>query len=86
MEASILAAVVLVAAAIVAVATTVPLLKPMSLVGGWAEAPILRLEVRPLTLATVVIGVAALTALLCALVFTRFGRGARPSALRSADR
>jgi hypothetical protein len=84
-EASILAAVVLVAAAIAAVATTVPLLKPMNLVGGWAEAPIVQLDVRPLTLATVVIGVAAVTALLCALVFTRFGRGARPAALRSAE-
>jgi putative ABC transport system permease protein len=85
-EASILAVVVLVAAAVTAVATTVPLLRPMSLVGGWAEAPILRLEVRPLTLATVLVGVTAMTALLCALVFTRFGRGARPAALRSVER
>jgi hypothetical protein len=36
-------------------------------------------------LASVVAGVALLTALLCALVFTRFGRPARPAALRSAD-
>jgi hypothetical protein len=57
----------------------------MELVGGWAQAPILRLQIRPLTLAGVVIGVALATALLCAFVFTRFGRAARPAALRSAD-
>jgi hypothetical protein len=85
-EALLLSVVVLVAAAVTAVATTVPLLKPMQLVGGWALAPALRLEIRPLTLGVVVVGVAVLTAALCALVFTRFGRGARPAALRSADR
>jgi hypothetical protein len=85
-EATVLAVVVLVAAAVVAAATTVPLLKPMGLVGGWAHAPALELAVRPLTLGTVVFGVALLTAVLCAVVFTRFGRAARPAALRSADR
>ena len=44
------------------------------------------LEVRPGTLTAVVVAVAGVTAALCCLVFTRFGRGARPSALRSADR
>jgi hypothetical protein len=58
----------------------------MGLVGGWPEAPVLRLEIHPLTLAAVVLGVALTTVLLCALVFTRFGRSARPAALRSADR
>ena len=77
--------IVLVAAAVAAVATTIPLLKPMELVGGWAQAPILRLQIRPLTWRGVVIGVALATALLCAFVFTRFGRAARPAALRSAD-
>jgi hypothetical protein len=85
-EATLLAGVVLVAAAIAAIATTVPLLEPMGLVGGWAQAPELRLEIRPLTLTVVVVGVALLTAGLCAFVFTRFGRAARPSALRSAER
>ncbi len=85
-EATFLAAIVLVAAAVAAVLTTIPLLKPMELVGGWPQAPILRLEIRPLTLATVVLGVAVVTILLCAVVFTRFGRSARPAALRSADR
>jgi len=85
-EAGLLAGVVLVTAAVAAAATTVPLLEPMRLVGGWAQAPALRLEVRPLTLGSVVIGVALLTAALSAFVFTRFGRGARPSALRSVDR
>jgi hypothetical protein len=85
-EAVVLAALVLVAAAVAAAATTIPLLKPMELVGGWAKAPALRLEVRPVTLATVVVGVALATAAICAWAFTRFGRGARPAALRSADR
>jgi hypothetical protein len=58
----------------------------MSLVGGWPPAPAVRLEIRPLTLAAVVLGVAAATAVLCAVVFTRFGRSARPGSLRSADR
>jgi hypothetical protein len=85
-EAATLAGIVLVTAAVAAVATTVPLLQPMTLVGGWAEAPALHLAVLPLTLATVVVGVWLVTAALCALVFTRFGRAARPAALRSADR
>jgi hypothetical protein len=38
------------------------------------------------TLATVVLGVSLLTAVLCAIGFTRFGRAARPAALRSAER
>jgi hypothetical protein len=85
-EAMILAAIVLVTAAITAVATTVPLLEPMGLVGGWPPAPVLRPAIRPITLASVVVGVSVVTAALCAIVFTRFGRGARPSALRAADR
>lgn len=85
-EAGILAAVVLAASAVAAALTTVPLLEPMPLVGGWSQAPLLELEVRPGTLTAVVVAVAGVTAALCCLVFTRFGRGARPSALRSADR
>lgn len=85
-EAAALAAIVLVTAVVTSVATTVPLLEPMRLVGGWADAPALRLRVQPVTLAVVVVGVAAVTAGLCAVAFTRFGRSARPSALRSADR
>jgi hypothetical protein len=85
-EAIVLAVIVLVTAAVAAALTTIPLLKPMGLVGGWPEAPVLRLEIHPLTLAAVVLGVALTTVLLCALVFTRFGRSARPAALRSADR
>jgi hypothetical protein len=85
LEAAVLSAVVLVAAAVTAAVTTVPLLEPIQLVSGWSEAPRLHLAVRPLTLATVVVGVAVLTALLCAVVFTRFGRAARPAALRSAE-
>jgi hypothetical protein len=85
-EAVLLSVIVLVTAAIAAAATTVPLLKPIQLVGGWSHAPRLRLAVQPLTLAAVVIGVALFTAMLCAVVFTRFGRAARPAALRSADR
>jgi hypothetical protein len=84
-EAVLLAGVILVSATVAAAATTVPLLEPIRLVGGWAQAPELHLTVRPATLASVVAGVALLTALLCALVFTRFGRPARPAALRSAD-
>jgi hypothetical protein len=86
LEAGVLAGIVFVAAAATSAATTVPLLKPMQLAGGWAEAPRLSLGVRPVTLIGVVLGIAALTALLCAVAFTRFGRDARPSALRSADR
>jgi hypothetical protein len=85
-EAALLSAIVLVTAAVAAALTTVPLLKPIELVGGWAQAPSVHLVVQPLTLAVVVVGVAAVTAVLCVLVFTRFGRAARPSALRSADR
>jgi hypothetical protein len=85
-EAALLAGIVLVTAAVAAAATTVPLLEPMRLVGGWADAPAARLGVRPMTLTAVVVGVAVVTAVLCAVVFTRFGRSARPSALRSADR
>ena len=85
-EAVLLSVIVLVTAAIAAAATTVPLLKPIQLVGGWSQAPRLHLALQPITLATVVIGVALFTATLCALVFTRFGRAARPAALRSADR
>ncbi|HEY3527771.1 MAG TPA: hypothetical protein VGK78_01380 [Nocardioides sp.] len=85
-EAAILAVIVLVTAAATAVATTVPLLTPMELVGGWAEAPVLHPAIRPFTLASVVIGVAVVTALICAAVFTRFGRGARPGSLRAVDR
>ncbi len=85
-EAALLSLIVLVTAAIAAAATTVPLLTPIQLAGGWSQAPRLHLAVQPATLATVVFGVALFTALLCALVFTRFGRAARPAALRSADR
>jgi hypothetical protein len=85
-EAALLASVVLVAAAVAAVVTTVPLLKPIRLVGGWPLAPELHLALDPVTLAVVVIGMALLTAALCSFVFTRFGRSARPAALRSADR
>ncbi|HEX3929747.1 MAG TPA: hypothetical protein VHW64_03520 [Nocardioides sp.] len=85
-ESATLAVVVLLAAAIAAVATTVPLLRPMGLVGGWADAPAVRLGIRPVTLILVVLGVALVTAGLCAVTFTRFGRLARPSALRAADR
>jgi hypothetical protein len=85
-EASSLAGTVLVTAALAAVATTVPLLEPMRLVGGWADAPELHLAVRPLTLTVVVVGSALVVAAVCALVLTRFGRAARPAALRSAER
>lgn len=85
-EAVVLAALVLVTAAVAAAATTIPLLKPMELVGGWGKAPALRLEVRPVTLAAVVVGVALATAAICVMAFTRLGRGARPAALRSVDR
>ena len=85
-EAGVLAGVVLVAAVIAAAATTTTLLRPMKLVGGWAEAPPIDLGLRPWTLAVVVLGVAVVTAASCAVVFTRFGRGARPSSLRAAER
>jgi hypothetical protein len=85
-EALVLAGIILATAAATAVLTTVPLLEPMRLVGGWAQAPILRPRIRPLTLASVVIGIAVVTAVSCAVAFTRFGRGARPAALRAAER
>jgi glucose uptake protein GlcU len=85
-EAAILAAIVLVTATVTAVATTVPLLTAMRLVGGWAPAPILHPSIRWTTLAAVVVGVAAVAASLCAVMFTRFGRAARPASLRAADR
>ncbi len=84
-EALVLASVVLVAAAAVAAATTTALLRPMDLVGGWSAAPVLDLAPRPWTLAGVVLGVALVTAGSCVVVFTRFGRAARPAALRGAD-
>ncbi len=84
-EAGVVAGVVLVAAAIAAGTTTTTLLRPMKLVGGWAEAPPVDLGLRPWTLAVVVLGVAVVTAVSCAVVFTRFGRGARPAALRAAE-
>ena len=52
----------------------------------WTEAPPADLGLRPWTLAVVVVGVAVVTAVSCAVVFTRFGRGARPAALRAAER
>jgi ABC-type lipoprotein release transport system permease subunit len=85
-EAAILAGIVLVAAGVTAVLTTVPLLEPMRLVGGWTQGPELHPSIRPLTLASVVIGAAAVTVVVCAVAFTRFGRDARPSALRAAER
>jgi hypothetical protein len=58
----------------------------MRLVGGWAVAPLIDLAVRPWLLAAVGLGVAVVTAACCTVVFTRFGRGARPAALREAER
>jgi hypothetical protein len=58
----------------------------MHLVGGWAEAPVLHPAVRPVTLAAVMAGVSVVTVVLCAVVFTRFGRAARPAALRAVER
>ena len=85
-EAGLLAGVVLVAAGVAAALATRALLTPLPLVGGWAEAPALALGVRPWTLAAVLLVVTSVTALACGIVFTRFGRGARPAALREADR
>ena len=85
-EAGLLAGVVLVAAGVAAVLATRALLTPLRLVGGWAEAPVLSVGVRPWTLVAVLLAVTAVTALACGIVFTRFGRGARPAALREADR
>ena len=85
-EALVLAAIVLVTAGVTAAFTTRTLLTPMGLVGGWPDAPAVDLTLRPAVLVSVVAGAALVTAVACALVFTRFGRAARPSALRSADR
>jgi hypothetical protein len=85
-EALALAGIVLVAAIVAAVVTTTALLRPMRLVGGWAVAPAVDLAVRPWVLTPVALGVALVTAVCCAVVFTRFGRSARPAALREADR
>ena len=85
-EAIALAGVVLVAAGVAAAATTTTLLRPMRLVGGWAVGPAVDLAVRPGVLTPVALGVALVTAACCAVVFTRFGRAARPAALREADR
>jgi hypothetical protein len=85
-EAVALAGIVLVAAVVAAAASTTTLLGPMRLVGGWAVAPLIDLAVRPWLLAAVGLGVAVVTAGCCTVVFTRFGRAARPAALREADR
>jgi len=85
-EALLLAVIVLVAAVVTVAATTMTLLEPMELVGGWANAPAVDLALRPWTLVVVVVGAAVVTAVACAAVFTRFGRNARPSALRAAER
>jgi hypothetical protein len=85
-EAMVLGLVVLVGSVIAAVATTRTLLGPMRLVGGWAEAPPVDLSLRPWVLVPSVVGTSLVVAVACLLVFTRFGRSARPSALRSADR
>ncbi|HET7431076.1 MAG TPA: hypothetical protein VFJ89_06185 [Nocardioides sp.] len=85
-EATWLAVIVLVTATVTAAATTHTLLTPMELVGGWADAPAVDLTLRPVMLLLVVVGTAVVTAVACAVVFTRFGRNARPSALRAADR
>jgi hypothetical protein len=85
-EAMLLGLVVLVGSAIPAIATMRTLLRPMRLVGGWAEAPPVELSLRPWVLVPSVMGTALVVAIACLLVFPRFGRSARPSALRSADR
>jgi hypothetical protein len=81
-EAGLLAGVVLVAATAVSAAATATLLQPMRLTAGWAQAPPIQLGLRPWLLGGVVLGAAALVAAVCGVIFTRFGRGARPSALR----
>jgi len=86
LEAVLLAVIVLVTAAVTVAATTMTLLEPMELVGGWANAPAVDLALRPWTVGVVLVGVAIVTAVTCATVFTRFGRNARPSALRAAER
>jgi hypothetical protein len=85
-EAVALAGILLVASGVAAAATTTALLRPMRLVGGWAVAPAVDLAVRPWVLTPITVGVAVVTAICCAVVFTRFGRSARPAALREADR
>jgi hypothetical protein len=85
-EAVVLAAIVLVTAGVVSAATTGSLLRPMHLVGGWDHAPAVDLSLRPWVLAAVGLGVAVVTAVSCVVAFTRFGRAARPSALRAAER
>jgi hypothetical protein len=85
-EACSLAAVVLVAAVVVGALVTPSLLRPMDLVGGWSVAPLVDDTLRPWVLAAVTLAVAVLTAAMCAVGFTRFGRAARPAALREADR
>jgi hypothetical protein len=85
-EALVLGLVVLVGSAVAAVATSATLLHPMRLVGGWAEAPPVDLGLRPWVLVPSVTGVALVVVVACSVVFTRFGRPARPAALRSADR
>jgi hypothetical protein len=85
-EALVLAGVVLVTSAVATAATTGSLLHPMHLVGGWSYAPAVDLSLRPWVLAATCLGVAVVTAVSCLGVFTRFGRAARPSALRAADR
>jgi hypothetical protein len=85
-EAAALAGIVLVASGVSAAVTTTALLRPMRLVGGWSVAPAVELAVRPWVLTPVAVGVALVTATCCGVVFTRFGRSARPAALREADR
>ncbi len=85
-EAMVLGLVVLLGSALAAVATLATLLHPMRLVGGWAEAPPVDLALRPWVLVPSVFGVALVVVVACSLVFTRFGRPARPAALRGADR
>jgi hypothetical protein len=84
-EAMVLGLVVLVGSAVTAIATTGTLLRPMRLVGGWSEAPSVQLSLRPWVLVPSVVGTSLVVAIACLLVFTRFGRTARPSALRSAE-
>ena len=83
-EAAVLAGVVLVGSGIAAVAATRALLTPVDLVGGWAAGPVPDIGVGPATLLPV-LAVALVTAVACAAAFTRFGRAARPAALREAD-
>jgi hypothetical protein len=82
----VLGLVVLLGSAITAIAGTRTLLRPMRLVGGWSEAPPVELSLRLWVLVPSVGGTALVVAIACLLAFTRFGRSARPSALRSADR